>query len=377
VESADAIIIGAGPAGSCCAENLAKAGFKVMVIDRRIQIGYPARCAGGIACHWVDELKLELPDEVIASKVNRVQIYAPNSEYVEVNLGKPIGLVLNRGKFDQWLARKAAATGAEFKVNTNAIGFKNNELITNNGALKARYYIGADGPISRVGKWAGINVDTSDWDMHLGVQRTIEVSSYPSDLIKIYFDNIKIPWGYAWVFPEDKNRVRVGLGVPKAVGEPIQKLNKFIEEHSELQGKVVEQTGGLIPTSHPLHTCVNKSGNVLLIGDAGRFTCSFTGGGIINGIISAKCAARAIIDGVPRRYDEYWKKELWSFLTTRYKLKQWIYKLRNEDYNELIEVLKEFEVKSMNPQKEFLRLIRHIAIKKPLLLKGVIKWFLL
>lgn len=366
----DVVVIGAGPSGSHCAEQLARAGFKVLVIDRRLQIGSPYRCAGGIAVHWVEELGLDLPEEVIASRARRVRVYSPSNDYVEVNLGRDIGLVLKRDVFDQWLARRAAASGAEFKINTRAIDFNFKDgLKTNNGVLKARYYIGADGPLSNLGRWAGINVEVDDWSMHLGVQRTIELD-YPQDLISIWFDWNYAPYGYCWVFPSGYNQVRIGIGVPRAIGEPVQKLDKFMRE-KKFQGKVISQTGGLIPTSHPLHTCA-KDG-VLLIGDAGRFTCPFTGGGIINGLISAKCAARAIIEGKPEKYDEYWKRELWQFLTTRYKLKQWIYQMRNEDYNELVALLKNFEVKSLNPQKEFIRLIRYIALRRPLLLKNVIR----
>ena len=40
----DAIVIGGGPAGSTVARYAAKAGAKVLVIDRREMIGTPLQC---------------------------------------------------------------------------------------------------------------------------------------------------------------------------------------------------------------------------------------------------------------------------------------------------------------------------------------------
>src|SRR3989304_5611802 len=44
----DAIIIGAGPAGTACAKKLAENGFTVKVYDKREEIGSPKRCAEGL-----------------------------------------------------------------------------------------------------------------------------------------------------------------------------------------------------------------------------------------------------------------------------------------------------------------------------------------
>ena len=42
----DVLIIGAGPAGATAAIQVAKAGHKVMIADRKLIIGEPVACAG-------------------------------------------------------------------------------------------------------------------------------------------------------------------------------------------------------------------------------------------------------------------------------------------------------------------------------------------
>ena len=45
----DVAIIGAGPAGTCCAKKLAEAGFSVKVYEKRAEIGAPKRCGEGLS----------------------------------------------------------------------------------------------------------------------------------------------------------------------------------------------------------------------------------------------------------------------------------------------------------------------------------------
>jgi digeranylgeranylglycerophospholipid reductase len=45
----DVVIVGAGPAGSMTAKWAAKGGAKVLMIEKRQEIGSPGRCGEGIS----------------------------------------------------------------------------------------------------------------------------------------------------------------------------------------------------------------------------------------------------------------------------------------------------------------------------------------
>ena len=66
---AQLLVVGAGPAGSLAAEQAAKNGCKVLVLEQRATIGSPDHCAGLISVSGLEKLGItNLPDEVIQNK---------------------------------------------------------------------------------------------------------------------------------------------------------------------------------------------------------------------------------------------------------------------------------------------------------------------
>ena len=44
-ESVDVLVVGAGPAGSCAARAAAQGGARVLLVEKRRQVGLPVQCA--------------------------------------------------------------------------------------------------------------------------------------------------------------------------------------------------------------------------------------------------------------------------------------------------------------------------------------------
>ena len=64
----DAIVIGAGPAGSSAAREIASAGFKVGLFEEHEAVGIPQHCTGMLSVRGCQLLEIEVPDHVIQSR---------------------------------------------------------------------------------------------------------------------------------------------------------------------------------------------------------------------------------------------------------------------------------------------------------------------
>ncbi len=164
----DILVIGAGPAGSMAAKPAALNGAEVLLIDRKSEIGAPKRCAEGVSKDGLKRLDVTPDPRWIASEINKVRLVSPNGTDVLLDEEKvklsEVGYVLERKVFDKHLAMDAARAGAQIMVKTLATSMKTEEdgvtvqleHMGNPLEIKTKIVIGADGPESKVGRWANL-----------------------------------------------------------------------------------------------------------------------------------------------------------------------------------------------------------------------------
>jgi len=359
MERLKVLIIGCGPAGSSTAQSIleTRRDVEVKILERRRRIGFSPRCAGGISKMMTEKLNLKIPEEIIASHVERFRIYSPDGNYFEINskeLGvKELGLVLYRDRFDQWMAEKAHELGAEIEKGKRWQGHKGDYdiIVVADGKPKAE----------RLGVKERLD------DIHIGIQKTLIHPEHPRNLISIYLGRKLSPQGYCWIFPEGKEKVRAGLGIPLSTRmNPKRLLDKFIKKHI---GEAEETgfTAGLIPTYKPPKTAVIDK--TLYVGNAALQTDPIHGGGIANAIIAGRCAAQAITEGNPSKYDVYWKRELYAENKRRYRLKRMLYRLNDKELNILVKAMSGYKPQSLSVGKELMRALRHLAFNAPNILR--------
>jgi len=109
----DAIITGAGPAGILAATKVAEDGYIVLMLEEHKKIGEPDHCAGLLSSSGLEALNLKPPDEVIQNTVAGARIYAPSGHSIFIERGKREAFVVDRRKFDSWLAENAANKGVQ------------------------------------------------------------------------------------------------------------------------------------------------------------------------------------------------------------------------------------------------------------------------
>lgn len=301
----DAVVAGAGPAGSTAAQVMAAAGARVLLVERKARVGYPVQCAGYVPA--LISLEVELPAAAVAQPVQTLETHFPDGS--RTRTAAP-GYILNREIFDSALAAAAVKAGARLWLRARVIDLRDAILVIQREGerltVKAGVIIGADGPLSPVARLSG-------WPRQpLAAAAQVEVA-LPAPLpdTRVYFDPL-YQGGYAWVFPKGAT-ANVGVGLVPGGLTPARALQHFGERLGWQGQKVIRRTGGLIPTGGP-YPEVHR-GRVLLCGDAGGFTHPLTGAGILAAVLSGRLAGEAaaahLSAGVPlATYEENWRELL-------------------------------------------------------------------
>ena len=357
-EQTDAVIVGCGIAGGLLAGRLARDGHKVVALEKRPEIGVPVRC--GEAAGSREEISHFVPvDEAwIVAEINAARMFAPNSTSVEKRMAG-VGLMIERDKFDQALARQASDWGADIRTHHEVIGLvydgnrvsgvrvKRHDTGTQY-TLKSRITIGADGVESFVGRWAGLTGHLRPKDIHSGIEYLLEDDGFPTDTIELYVGKEIAPGGYVWVFPKGPRLANVGVGIHPSMAEgrtARDYLDRFVKDH--FPKAVLKKTvAGGVSGTKPLKTMVGNG--VLLIGEAGRHNNPFSGGGIMNALEGAEEAHKVLTRTLTndtldvqflKEYDKAWQDRNGHTIYKFSLLRELFFKLDDDDLNKVITVL--------------------------------------
>ena len=298
----DVIIVGAGPAGCRTAEIVAKKGYEVLVLEEHPRIGKPTQCTG-----LVSKNIGKIPKEIVVNKIKRARFCCGNG-FFEIE-SKQKMILLDREKYDVWLAEKAKKAGVKFKLSTRFLGFENGKVLTNKEKIETKILVGADGPNSSVAKAVGIELPKN---LLFALQVNVN-SKFDSDLVELWFGKDIAPGSFAWVVPENEKVARVGLLTEK---NPNFYLENFLKKRF---GKIEikNKTGDFLRYGIIKKSVSNR---VLLVGDAACQIKPFSGGGLVYNKISSEIAGKAIVKSLEENdfseefllenYEKKWKEKL-------------------------------------------------------------------
>lgn len=303
----DAVVIGAGPAGSEMACRLALAGVSVLIVEKdRLDREKP--CGGGIQLKELIEFG-PLPDDVVERRIWKSRIISPENHVLEVPVSTDpteFSVTVKRSVYDRYLQDRAVRAGVELVAETRAT-----DVVRHGRAVTVRLN-GPAGPWSvrtrLVVHAAGANASklTSMLGMEPGggelcvtYHQWLKPARPPAcfrEATEFYYLR-ENPEGYAWIFPKN-DVLSVGIGATVASVRRHQVrlqalLADFIAEHpvasKKLEGASVVRTGGgLIRFGLLPRLC---SPYAVALGDAGGFANIVHGGGIYHARKSAAIAA--------------------------------------------------------------------------------------
>ncbi len=358
----DIAVVGGGPAGLSAAYAAAKAGGKVILLEKDESIAHKIRTSG---VTWIDEIeKLGIKSE----HYNPIKNYSfiSSSNEVTIRGNTPKACVLNVRSTYQHLAMLAAEAGAEIMVRsrvTNVVTTPEDRRICGLKAktpkgetvINCKVVIDASGFSSSIGRSLGI---VKEWRRYgIGAEYECYCENLDHETWVLMVGTKYSDAGYAWIFPVSKNKARIGVGVgrPESYSDPLQKLNDIIDKKLRPLDEIrkiqpMELHYGFIPNEGPRTPIVYD--RLILVGDSAgqsnplvlegiRYAIEY---GRLAGNIAMKCVSRnCSIEGL-EEYEKLWRHKSQARIKSALRVqKRWI-SLSDEEWNREIDILREMSV---------------------------------
>jgi geranylgeranyl reductase family protein len=323
IREVDILIAGAGPAGCAAAYDLARAGKRVLMLDRRT-FPRPKACACGLTRKTLKALRYSV-DPIIERVCHEIVLQQtstdPKHREVRVKNRTPIAAMAVRERFDAFCLAETLASGRDggsaifLKIESIAAlreleGSIELDIVTADGpqTLRASALIGADGSNGQTRRMHlhGTQLSPSAQDDDgFALEATVPYTALPKQLPAgdaphdLLFDFAPLPGGYGWLFPKG-DHINIGVGAfAPADGTPATDLKqvtrKLLNEyalHKLGVSTLAHITGQQLGMGG--HAYIPR-GRVLLVGDAAGLVDPLTGEGIHSAIVSGQAAAAAIL----------------------------------------------------------------------------------
>jgi flavin-dependent dehydrogenase len=348
MENFDVVIVGAGPAGSFAAEQLASAGVGVALFDGRPE-GEPKACGGGVTGKALKAWPHLL--DAVGRTVTELEMYAPSGRCLQLTLDEPFA-IYSRRAFDSYLLERARNAGARIikeKITWPRIKKTESGWLlrgSNGNEWRGRLLVGADGANSAIARMLAGPLPPAEMEVAFGYRTPLPVQTDAPTVVAF------LPgWvGYAWAFPR-LDHISFGIATSqdafehqplddllwdfmlgyyrkredrkaklwtsrKTDGERDLRLREFLRQTAE---RYAARIPGLAPKTWDTRTACggtldSAAGPTAdpawaLLGDAAGFADPVTGEGIYYALRSAELFAESYLSGSPATYEQRWRAD--------------------------------------------------------------------
>ena len=381
----DVAVIGAGPAGSRTARNLAREGLRVRLVEEHRQVGVPSHCSGLISLRTLREA--EIGEDAAIHHITGAFVHAPGAG-AALGTGETKAVAIDRVRWDQTLAEQAREAGADLvrarltNVEREPGGVR--LTLATDGrdwTMTAAMVIGADGAHSRVARTLGMARPT-EYAYNLGIEGRFrypaEGEGWRDDYVHVFVGRDLAPGWFGWIIPTgdpdgEGTRVRVGIGSTGAV-RPIDCYRRLADAFPQLFGGIepCRMYGGTIPLTFAPRSYDDR---VLLAGDAAGQVKPFSGGGIYTGLVAARHASKTALRAFGSgdfsasglaSYERSWKREIGRELRKSWHLRHFGLALSDSQVDRVVRALRGPKMQTLAaryadidyPSKVLLRLAR-------------------
>ncbi len=290
-------IVGGGPSGAMCGEQLARAGHRVSILDEHLAWEKP--CGGGLTHKAIVSYPFLLDNPHPKKLIHSIELISSNDQRARLDMTHPI-VIYSRTVLNGLLLDRAAEAGCTVRQS------RVTEVDTTSD--KPRYC--ADG------EWR-----TADFlVLAAGARNRLLPATRPLDRDELemtqgYFvpetkDAIQVKFlkdfdGYIWSFPRS-DHLSVGICGSMASHRSTElrsHLNAFVaREHIATDGAQFYSHVLPSPLERTLSNRPVVGRNWALVGDAAAWVDPLTGEGLFYAMKSGELLGKALVEGAPEKY---------------------------------------------------------------------------
>lgn len=297
----DVVVVGGGPSGATAADDLARQGWSVLLMDRQ---GRTKPCGGAIPPRLIKDF--DIPDHLLVAKVRCARMISPKDNKVDIHIENGFVAMVNRDSFDEWLRERAKSHGAtrlravcdKITRDSDGVARVHFNPVTAQGvgesdSVRARMVVAADGARSEIARQHIEGADRTKYVFayHEIVRAPVQDPSHDPERCDVYYQGPISPDFYGWVFPHG-DTMSVGTGSADkgfSLRGSVGKL-RAIAGLSEVE--TLRREGAPIPLK-PLPRWENGR-DIVLTGDAAGVVAPASGEGIYYAMACGRMVAEAV-----------------------------------------------------------------------------------
>lgn len=303
----DVVVVGGGPAGLICGEQLAKSGLRVVVVDKEETPNKGKPCGGMLTERAVR--KFRISSEVFERELYGVAVSVGERRFI-VDYDERVGVNVDRTRLGLYLAERVEGEGGRVVSGERVreVSFREEGAVCRGvNDYECEWVVFADGVLSLSRTISGWNWRRDQ--LGLCFQYIVEIGERSVEenfgcRNHFYYGGGVAPFGYAWIFPRRGSLV-VGVGslLSEVRGSLKKYLDNFVWGHPMVApkvkgGRVVKFEAALVPLSGIVENVCGW--RWIAVGDAAGAVSAITGEGMYFAMLSAVIGAESVLRACER-----------------------------------------------------------------------------